>query len=80
MQTKLKVSGREPAPQGGRGGGLFVLMATLTRLRSGVLERIVDLTGLEHLMQDQGVGPAFVLATPSLAMLATDSRIYRARL
>ncbi|MGD1156540.1 MAG: hypothetical protein ABSA41_11995 [Terriglobia bacterium] len=55
-------------------------MATLTRLRSGVLERIVDLTGLEHLMQDQGVGPAFVLATPSLAMLATDSRIYRARL
>jgi hypothetical protein len=31
------------------GGGLFVLNATLTSLTSIILEKIVDLTGLDHL-------------------------------
>jgi hypothetical protein len=31
----------------------FLKSLALTRLGSGVLERIVDLTGLEHLMQEQ---------------------------
>jgi hypothetical protein len=31
------------------GGGLFVLNATLTSLRSSMLDKIVDLTGLDHL-------------------------------
>jgi hypothetical protein len=59
-------------PRKGRVGGLFVLKPILTRFRSGVLQRIADLRGLEHLNpwgKTMWSAPAFPPATPLFAFM-----------